>query len=91
MNETLLPFPNRRQQVGGTGGNDQGFDARLRTVEGDLREIKTDMKHVATKKDISDLGSSIRIWILSGTVATLVIVIGWLVGWVIRLATGQPS
>ena len=84
MNE-ILPFHDRRP-VGGRGGSGDGFDVRLRTVEGDVRDIKTDMKHVATKKDISDLGSSIRIWILSGTVAALVIVIGWLVGWVIRLS-----
>ena len=45
----------RQQTVGGGNGNGSDFDARLRAVELDVREIKTDMKHVAT-----------RAWVMGG-------------------------
>ncbi|MCY4086710.1 MAG: hypothetical protein OXG37_07475 [Actinomycetia bacterium] len=40
---------------GGTGGTN--FDERLRNVELDVRAVKTDMKHVATKA-----------WVLAGVI-----------------------
>ena len=42
----------------GDGGSGSGFEARLRSVELDIREIKTDLKHVAT-----------RAWVLGGVLA----------------------
>lgn len=50
--ENITQFPG--EQVTGNGGGGR-FDERLRQVELDVREIKTDMKHVAT-----------RAWILAG-------------------------
>ena len=90
----LHQFPDPQRQVGTGDGGGPDLDARLRTVEGDVREIKTRMEEIATKKDISllqkDLGllkKDIRIWILSGSTVTLLIIIGWLVNWIIRLST----
>jgi len=42
----------------GNGGGYGALDTRLRSVELDVREIKTDMKHVAT-----------RAWVLGGVLA----------------------
>ena len=38
--------------AGSTGGSGSGTDERLRAVETGLAEIKTEMRHVATKADI---------------------------------------
>ena len=109
MSDPIL-FPSPQQPVGGGRSGDGGdLDARLRLVEGDLREFKTRMDTVATKSDIKDLAATtksdikdlaattksdikdlaatMKIWILSSTVVALVIVVGWLVTWVVRLAT----
>ena len=98
MSDPIL-FPGPQQPVGGGRSGDGGdLDARLRLVEGDLREFKTRMDTVATKSDIKDLAATtksdikdlaatMKIWILSSTVVALVIVIGWLVTWVVRLTT----
>jgi hypothetical protein len=83
-----IPFPGPQRQVTGGNGDGRDFDARLRTVEGDVREIKTRMETVATKSDIKELASSMKIWILSSSVVALVIVVGWLVTWIVRLSTG---
>lgn len=45
----------RQQPLAGGNGNGGDVDARLRAVELDVREIKTDMKHVAT-----------RAWVMGG-------------------------
>ena len=42
----------------GDGGSGSGLDNRIRAVELDIREIKTDLKHVAT-----------RAWVLGGMLA----------------------
>ncbi len=51
----------------GNGGRYDRLDERLRVVEGDLREVKADMKHVATKADVSNL----RNWMLGGVITGL--------------------
>lgn len=56
---SLAEFP-ERQVEGGNGGS---FDARLRAVEGDIREIKAKLENFATKRDIDKL----KIWALIGT------------------------
>lgn len=45
----------RQQSLAGGTGDGGDLDARLRAVELDVREIKTDMKHVAT-----------RAWVMGG-------------------------
>ena len=50
-NGNLLSFPPRNLPPNGGNGNGEG---RLRAVEGDLREIKADMKHVVTKDALND-------------------------------------
>ena len=82
-----LPFPGPQRPVTGGSGNGGDFDTRMRAVEGDVREIKTRMETVATKSDIRELASSMRVWVLSSTVVALVIVVGWLVNWIMRLTT----
>lgn len=85
-----IQFPGPQQQVaGGSGDGRDGreFDARLRVVEGDTREIKTRMNTVATKSDIKELASSMKIWVLSSSVAALVIVASLLVNWIMRITT----
>ena len=83
-----IPFPRAERRVEGGVGYGRGIDARLRAVEGDIREIRTQMESVATKADIGELSSSMKVWILSSTVAALALVVGWLVFWIVRLATG---
>ena len=46
------------------------------------------MELVATKSDIKELAATVKVWILSSTVVALVIVVGWLVNWIVRLSTG---
>ena len=41
---------NREQAFGGNGGN--GRDDRLRQLELDIRELKTEQRHMATKEDL---------------------------------------
>ena len=45
-NGKVVAFPRRNMPPDGGDGNGDG---RLRAVEGELREIKADMKHVVTK------------------------------------------
>lgn len=40
----------REQPLGGNGGN--GRDDRLRQLELDIRELKTEQRHMATKEDL---------------------------------------
>ena len=83
-----IPFPGSQRPVAGGGGDGRDFDGRMRSVEGDVREIKTRMETVATKSDIKELASSMKVWILSSSVVALVIIVGWLVSWIVRLSTG---
>ena len=83
-----IQFPDSRRSLQSGSGDGGGIDARLRSVEGDIREIRARMESVATKEDIVKLSSSMKVWILSSTVTGLVIIVGWLVLWIIRLATG---
>ncbi len=83
-----IQFPGPQRSLQGGSGDGGGIEARLRAVEGDIREIRALMKSVATKEDIVELSSSMKVWILSSTVAGLLIIVGWLVLWIIRLATG---
>lgn len=68
MSDRLLrPVPNDPQPTNPGGGDGGNFDSRLRAVEQDLREIKSELKHTATREDtqlirteISTLGGEIR-------------------------------
>ena len=68
-----------RRQAQVEGGRDDSWDARLRAVEGDVREIKTRIEESATKTDIAyvkthDLKTDIahlKIWVLGGVITTL--------------------
>lgn len=76
-----------RRQAQVEGGRDDSWDARLRAVEGDVREIKTRIAESATKTDIAHL----KIWVLGGVITTLggiVTAFLWLVQPILRdLAT----
>lgn len=43
---------NSNQAFGGNGGN--GHDGRLRQVELDVREVKTEQRHLASKADLKE-------------------------------------
>lgn len=88
------PPPTAPNHGGGNDGRYDRLDERLRVVEGDVREIKTRLEAVATKIDIQRLessienfGSRLKIWLLGSSVTALVLVVGWLVTWVVRLMT----
>lgn len=51
----VAPFERQQKLPGGDGPSGNDTDARLRAVELDIREIKTDMRHVAT-----------RAWVMGG-------------------------
>ena len=86
----VVEFPGQQRSVNGGGGGVQDLDGRLRAVEGDVREIKVRTEDVAKKSDIRNLASEIKTWILGGVAMASLVIIGWLVGWVVRLTTGQP-
>lgn len=83
----LAQFPDPQRQLGAGDGDGTDIDARLRAVEHAVGDIKSRMGEVATKTDLSLLQKDIRIWILTGSAITLLVIIGWLVSWVIRLST----
>lgn len=58
----------------GNNGNFDGDDTevRLRTVEQDVREIKTELKHLATKEDLQKL----KVWWLCGIIAGMGVAAG---------------
>lgn len=60
---SLHPLPKAKVD----GGDDDSWEARLRAVEGDVREIKTRMENSATKTDIAYL----KVWVLGGVITTL--------------------
>ena len=63
-----------RQVPGGGGGSGEKTDSdRLVAVELDVREIKTDMKHVALKTDVLGL----KIWVLVGVVVGMITAISF--------------
>ena len=70
---------------------DHPVDTRLRAVELDVREIQTRLQACATKADIDRLDSTLRIWLLSGAVSALLLIVGWLFVWIGRLMGGAPS
>lgn len=65
--DNVTNFPDRQIRRGSHGGDGSNgnLDARLRSVEGDIRELKTDMKHVATKA-----------WILAGVLGGMGVAAG---------------
>ena len=58
----VTEFPSR--PLDGGGGGDQ-FDARLRAVEGDIREVRAYMNHIPT-----------RAWVLGGVLAGMGVAAG---------------
>ena len=64
-NGHLRSVPNDPQPTGPGGGDGGNFDSRLRAVEQDVREIKTEIKHLATKEDLQKL----KVWWLLGIIA----------------------
>ena len=68
MRDNIRPFPKDQQALNTThgGGSDDGH--RLRNVELDVREIKTNMKHVALQKDVLGL----KIWVLVGVIGGMI-------------------
>lgn len=63
--DSLREFPSRSVSPGGGDRGNGGISERLRLVELDVREIKTDMKHVAT-----------RAWVLGGLLGGMGIAAG---------------
>ena len=55
------------------------WGARLRAVEGDVREIRTRMENSATRTDIVHL----KVWVLGGVITTLGGIVGAFL-WLIR-------
>ena len=62
----VAPFRSLRPP--GNGGDDGGYDNRLRTVELDVREIKTRMENVATQADVL----KVRLWVVGGVIGGIV-------------------
>ena len=48
--DNVVPIGAGRDRADGNGRN--GYDKRLRDVEGDIREIKTELKHLASREFI---------------------------------------
>lgn len=90
MNEdtNVVQMPQRRPMpsAGGNGDGTRDLDARLRAVELDVREIKTQMQHVALQKDVLGL----KIWILIGVIGGMLSAAG-LAFAVARLFFGPSS
>ena len=86
-----IPFPGAQRTVTGGSGDGRDFDARLRSVELDVREIKTTLAgeiktklgETATKRDIDRL----KFWAVAGCLIGTIAVIGWL----IRLLSTVPT
>ena len=45
-------------------------DERLRIVEGDIREIKATMVHLATKDDVQEMRVELIKWVIGTSLAT---------------------
>ena len=70
MNEQGLSLVSEQQPVSaGAGGDGGDLERRLRAVELDVREIKTELKHVATKT-----------WVLGGLLGGMGVAAGIGVG-----------
>ena len=89
----LIDFPRASKPTSGDGGGG-GHDARLRAVELDMREIKTELKHLATSRDIQEMAAGIEAklsnqlkWLL-GTSGVLFL---GAAGIIIRLLTLPPA
>lgn len=54
-------FPERSAELNG-GGDGGSYDQRLSSLEGDVRELRADMKHVATKA-----------WVLGGVLGGMAV------------------
>ena len=54
MNEPVPIDPERRKREQPYGGGGNGSDDRLRQVELDIRELKAERRHMATKEDLLD-------------------------------------
>ena len=82
---------------GSGGGDDGGFNYRLRAVENDVREIKQDLKTVDSRLrevegDIREIKSDMkhvatRAWVLGGVLGGMGIAAGVAVG-IVRLLSG---
>ena len=79
----VVPFGQPGHSAGGGNGSSV-LESRLRAVEGDIREIKADMKHLATKEDLQKL----KVWWLTG--AGIAGGLGGLLTWMVRVFSGSP-
>lgn len=64
----VVRFPDDQRKVQGSGGDGSDDRNRLRNVELDVREIKTDLKHVALQKDVLGL----KLWVLGGVIIGMI-------------------
>ena len=84
-------FPVGVEDTGRDAANDAGsgsvggdFDARLRAVELDVREIKTRIESIATKSDVDIATAKLQRWAMGGSLVGTIAVIGWLVFALVR-------
>lgn len=78
-------------------GRIQDHENRLRVIEGDVREIKTELRHMATKEDISSLKELISArearllrWLMGLCVTALVSIALALVSTIVVLLRNPP-
>lgn len=83
----VVPFPPEDQRgLSSSGGGGSDDRSRLRNVELDVREVKTQMQHVALQKDVLGL----KIWILIGVIGGMLTAAGLALA-VARLFFGPSS
>lgn len=60
------------------------MEARLRVLEGDFREIKARIEHVATGGDVEIAIAKLKMWAMGGCITGTMAVVGWLVFALVR-------
>ncbi len=74
----LVPGSSDSNRPVSSGGGSDGFDrldVRLRAVENGIVELKTELKHVATKADIQSMQNQMLKWGIGILITTIIAIV----------------